>query len=71
MTATHLYSTTAQVRAAFWRAHPNLPCNLVAGKIRAAQNFQPADTRAAFVDYVDQIARDGIISDALAQKVTL
>jgi len=29
------------------------------------------DTRCAFSDFVDYLARDGQISDALAQRVTL
>lgn len=30
-----------------------------------------ADTRCAFVDYIDMLHRNGQISDALAQNITL
>ncbi len=35
------------------------------------QNDYPNDVRMAFVDYVDSLARNGEISEALAQKATL
>ena len=38
---------------------------------RATQNEYPADTRCAFVDFVDALARAGDISDTLAERVTL
>lgn len=38
---------------------------------RKVQNEYPADTRMAFVDYVDSLARSGDISEALAGRVTL
>jgi hypothetical protein len=31
----------------------------------------PADVRVEFVDFVDMLAKDGHISEALAQRVTL
>lgn len=34
------------------------------------QNSQPADTRIAYVDYVDMLARNGQISETLASKAT-
>lgn len=54
-----------EVREAFWNDHPN------AERRPGRQNNQAADTRMAFVDYVEMLARSGIISEALAQKVTL
>lgn len=53
------------VREAFWNAHPN------AERRPGRQNAQAADTRMAFVDYVDMLARNGAISEELAQQVTL
>jgi hypothetical protein len=62
--------TIAEVRRAFWEAHPTMPRKKITyygvkGKI------YPTDTRCAFVDFVDYLARDGQISDSLAHRVTL
>ena len=65
-----MMTTQRQVRAAFWEAHPDLPRR----KIRNYSGngtMYPTDTRVAFVDYVDFLSRDGQISQALAQRVTL
>ena len=62
----HQITTLKDLRAAFWREHPDLQ------RIpRATQNAQPADTRAAWVDYVDHMARHGAIPETLAQRATL
>lgn len=64
------YTTQAQVRAAFWQEHPNLPRR----KIRdysGKGKMHVTDTRCAFVDYVDYLEKSGLISQALAQRVTL
>lgn len=56
----------AAVRAAFWRENP--------GAVRRwgkRQNEQPTDTRCAFVNWVDQQARAGRVSERLAARVTL
>ena len=67
--------TEAQVRAAFWQSHPSIQRrHTVASNgriIRAPQNQQPVDTRVAFVDYVDSLERNGVITEALASRVTL
>jgi hypothetical protein len=57
------------LRRAFWLSlgYDGKPRKLY-GK---SQNQMPADTRMAFCDYVDALARDGVISEALAQRVTL
>lgn len=61
--------TQAEVRAAFWSTFcaDGIPREY-RGK---RQNELPADLRAAFVDYVDHLQRDGTISESLAQRVTL
>lgn len=59
------YTTQAQIRKAFWAAFPD------AVRRPGRQNEQPVDTRMLFCDYVDALARDGEISEALAQRVTL
>jgi len=70
------YTTQAQVRAAFWDAHPkalrtfSVPTK--GGRRRVArQNDQPADTRVAFVGFIDHLDRSGQISTQLAACVTL
>jgi hypothetical protein len=60
-----------QVRAAFWQAgYPNISRK----KIRYGTNglmIHDTNTRCAFVDFVDSLSRDKIISPELASKVTL
>lgn len=66
------YTTQAQVRAAFWQAHPHLYLLARARRsLTKGQNAQTADTRCAFVDYVDVLASSGEIGEALAGGVTL
>lgn len=57
-----------EVRAAFWQiARP--PFHV---KRRGfSHNNYPAETRFAFNDYVDALARSGRITENLASKVTL
>ena len=75
-----MLTTQSQVRAAFWRdldeSSPAIFAQrrYINGRVRPAlapQNYQPADIRAAWVDYVDMLARGGEISEALAAEVTL
>lgn len=69
----HTYTTQAQVRGAFidYAQQAGLTIVRRRGGSHAPQNKQPCTTRAAFVDYVDQLARAGDISQALAGRVTL
>ena len=61
-----------EIRRAFWEAHPELDRMARARRTRSKrQNEQNADTRVAFVDWVDGLAKDGQISAELAQNVTL
>lgn len=59
-------SITSQkaLRESFWEAHPTLDRRIVNGDYLT-------DTRVSFVDYVDALSRDGVISEKLAQKATL
>ena len=64
------YTTQKQIRTAFWDAYPDLPRRKIPdysgnGKMYAT------DTRCAFCDFVDALNKDGQISDALANRVTL
>ena len=61
--------TQAEVRSAFWLTYCVDRCpREYRGK---SQNELPADLRAAFVNYVDYLARDGTITESLASRVTL
>ncbi len=64
-----------QIRAAFWESFPDLPRRRYRyspnRSDKTAQLVYPIDTRCAFVDFVDYLARDGQISDALAARATL
>jgi hypothetical protein len=62
---TPTYITQRAVRVAFWDTHPNLL------RRPGRQNAQPTNTRIAFCDFVDMLAREGHISEALASRVTL
>jgi hypothetical protein len=58
-------TTQKELRAEFWETHPE--CVRRPG----SQNSQPTDTRITFVDWIDMLARDGDISEALANRATL
>jgi hypothetical protein len=64
-----------QIRAAFWEAFPDLPRRRYRyspnRSDKTAELVYPIDTRCAFVDFLDQLQRDGIISEALADRATL
>lgn len=64
-----------QIRAAFWEAFPDLPRRRYRyswnPRDKTAELVFPIDTRCAFVDYLDQLQRNGIISESLANRATL
>ena len=64
-----------QIRAAFWEAFPDLPRRRYRyspnRSDKTAELVYPIDTRCAFVDFLDQLQRNGIISEALADRATL
>lgn len=62
------YTTEGQVRAAFWQGNEHLRAHY---KRRKRQNDYNATIRSEFVEFVDMLARDGLISESLAQRVTL
>lgn len=62
------FTTQAQVRAAFWQGNAHLRAHY---RRQKRQNDYTATIRAEWVAFVDMLARDGHISDALAQRVTL
>ena len=72
---TYTYTNQKQVREAFWRECSNLPgLNITPRRIRNYAGtglMHNTDTRCTFVDFVDALARNGDISEALANRVTL
>lgn len=65
VTMTYQFTTEAQVRRAFWQGWPE---GFQRGK---RHNEYNATIRSEFCAFVDMLARDGQISESLAQKVTL
>lgn len=65
---TYSYTTEGQVRRAFWQGNEHLRQHYKRGQ---RQNEYCATVRSEFVDFVDMLARDGFISESLAQRVTL
>lgn len=64
-----------QIRAAFWAAHPTLPRRRYRyswnSSDKTAELVYPVDTRCAFVDFLDYLARDGQITQDMADRATL
>ena len=67
-TSRYLYTSQAVLQRQFWLNHPSLRPQYRSAK---RQNDYPTDTRMAWCDYVEAMARDGAISDALAGRATL
>lgn len=67
---TYAYTSQAAIRRAFWDAHPNMPRQKIRNYAGTGTMY-PTDTRCAFADWLDCLHRDGAVSDALAQRVTL
>lgn len=60
--------TQKQVRESFWNAFPEFKSEY---KKTYTQNQYRCDIRCYFVNYVDNLAKNGEISEKLAQRVTL
>lgn len=68
-----MMTTQAQVRAAFWRDHANVP-GVTRRKIKNYSGngtMHNTDTRCAFTDYLDMLSKNNEISQELAQRATL
>ena len=64
--------TQKEVRQAFWQYLSEVAPELYKiGKRSKRQNEQCTDIRCAFVDWLDSIHRDGLITDKQAQNYTL
>lgn len=67
-----MITTQKELRAAFWAAHPHFDEQAREAGIRSKrQNHQCATVRCTWVDFVDQMARSGQISNQLAERATL
>lgn len=65
-------TTQKEIRALFWAYHPALENHARKWGIKTApQNRHNTDTRIAFCDYVDSLAKSGVISEKLASRATL
>ena len=67
-TSAYLYTSQSVLRRQFWLDHPSLRPQYRSNR---RQNEYPTDTRMAWCDYVEAMASDGAISDALAGRATL
>lgn len=67
---TYTMTTQAEVRRAFWQGAPAEMRKRVPSYDGKGRMYN-ATTRSEFVEFVDMLARDGHISEALAQRVTL
>lgn len=59
-----------EVRAAFWRDHPHLSRRKITDYSGSGKMY-PTDVRVAFSDYVDRLSKSGLVSEAVADSVTL
>ena len=65
--------TSSEVRRAFWREHPHLSRKKITDHSGTGKMYT-TDTRCAFVDYVDYVdalSKSGLVSEAVANRVTL
>lgn len=67
----HRITNQQDLREEFWASFPELACRTNRRGNPKSQNEQPTDTRCAFVDWIDNLQRNGDISDALANRATL
>lgn len=63
-----LLKTINEVRASFWDAHPQFKNEY---RKTWRQNQYRTDIRVSFTDYVDHLRKSVLISEKLANRVTL
>ena len=67
-----MLTTQKQIRALFWQNNPDLDQRARAMRTRSkSQNHQDCDTRMAFCDFVDTLAKCSAISAELADRAAL
>jgi hypothetical protein len=68
----HTLDTQADVRAAFWAYVRDVaPRYNTRHNRQAGQNSLPCDLRMLWCDWIDAASKDGTITEAMANKVTL
>ena len=65
-----MITTLRALRRAFWQAHPTLPRRRIRDYTGRGL-MHATDTRCAWVDFIDAMARDGQIGNTLASRATL
>lgn len=65
-----MITTQREIRQLFWETYPELSKKKIADHKGTGKMFT-VDTRCAFVEFVDSLQRDGVISEKLADRVTL
>lgn len=63
-----MIKTLSALRDEFWKNHP---CYVHHFRVKKRQNDYMTDIRCAWCDYVDSLARDGKITEKLANRATL
>lgn len=63
-------TTQAAIRKLFWESNPDLSRKKIKNYTGNGTMFT-TDTRCAFVDFVDHLAKSGMISQSLADRATL
>lgn len=67
-----MITSQKDLRATFWAENPELEQTArKRGTFSKGQNSQNCNTRMAWVDFVDSMARDGRISEKLAFRAVL
>lgn len=64
------YLTARQVRSLFWELNPDLSRKKIKD-YNGDGKMYTADTRCAFVDFLDGLRKDNQISQRLADKINL
>jgi hypothetical protein len=65
-----MMTTQRELRAQFWATFPELPRKRIQDHSGHGLMY-PTDTRVTWVDWIDELERDGEISPALADRATL
>ena len=63
-------TTQAELRREFWETFPDLPRRKIT-HYSGKSKMHVTDTRCAFVGWIDNLSRNGDISQELAERVTL
>ena len=64
----YAFTTQKQIRTAFWQGLPHLRSQYKCGR---TQNEYNATIRCEFVEFIDMLQKDAIISESLANRATL